>query len=137
MNSREHQEFFSDLYDGHLAPERTREMESHLAACPTCRAEYEEFSESLHALREGAVPVPGDPFVHRVVETVRSETERIALFQNTGVRRPTTRRTTAPQRSVWALPAIAASALVAFAIGFVVQKHAGDQVITDLQEQLA
>src|SRR5688572_11558811 len=137
MNCREHQEFFSDLYDGNLPVERRRELESHLATCPECRAEFGEFSSSLHALREGSVPVPGDVFVRRIVDTARSETERIALFQNTGVRRPTTRRSIAPRRPLWAIPAVAAAALGAFALGFLIQKQAGDQEIRDLQEQLA
>ena len=137
MNCREHQEFFSDLYDGNLTPDRRRELEAHLASCPECRAEYGEFSESLHALREGAVPVPGEPFVRKVVETVRGETERIALFQNTGMRRPTTRRATAVRRATWAFPAMAASALVAFTAGILIQKQATDQEIRDLQHQVA
>src|SRR5687767_4103286 len=137
MNCRERQEFFSDLYDGHLSAERRRDLEAHLATCAECRAEYEEFSSSLHALREGAVPVIGEGFVRRIVDTARSETERIALFQNTGVRRPTTRRLTAPKRAVWAVPAVAATALVAFAIGFLVQKQAADREIKDLQDQIA
>jgi hypothetical protein len=134
MNCREHQEFFSDLYDGNLPPDRRRELESHLASCPECRAEYGELSESLHALREGAVPVPGDPFVHRVVETVRSETERIALFQNTGVRRPTTRGRRRPG-GLWALPAIAARRW-SRSRSASRPETAGDQVISDLLEQL-
>ena len=137
MNCREHQEFFSDLYDGNLSPERRRELEAHLAECAECRTEYEEFSSSLHALREGNVPVPGDTFVRRIVDTARSETERIALFQNTGVRRPTTRRTVAPRRPLWAIPAVAAAALAAFALGFLVQKQAADQEIRELQEQIS
>src|SRR4026209_249955 len=106
MNCREHQEFFSDLYDGNLPPERRRELEAHLASCAVCRAEFEEFSSSLHALREGNVPVPGDTFVRRIAATARSETERIALYQNAGVRRPTTRRMTASRRPLWAIPAV-------------------------------
>ncbi|HEU4339221.1 MAG TPA: zf-HC2 domain-containing protein, partial [Planctomycetota bacterium] len=137
MNCREHQEFFSDLYDGNLPAERRRELEAHLAACAECRGEYGEFSSSLHALREGAVPVPGDTFVRAIVDTARSETERIALFQNTGVRRPTTRRTVSPRRPLWAIPAVAAAALGAFALGFLVQKQAADQEIKDLQDQIA
>ncbi|HZL73401.1 MAG TPA: DUF6569 family protein [Planctomycetota bacterium] len=137
MNCREHQEFFSDLYDGNLAPDRRRDLEAHLASCAECRAAYGDLSESLHALREGSSPVPGEPFVRNIVETVRSETERIALFQNTGMRRPTTRRTVSTRRAAWALPAVAAAALIAFAIGFLVQKQAADQEIRDLQEQIA
>lgn len=137
MNCREHQEFFSDLYDGNLPGDRRRDLESHLSACADCRAEYEVFSTSLHALREAAVPAPGDAFVRRVVDSARGESERQVLFQNTGMRRPTTRRTTAPRRAMWAVPALAASALIAFALGFMIQKHSADQRIQDLQDLLA
>ena len=137
MNCREHQEFFSDLYDGNLSADRRRELEAHLASCPECRAAYGDLSESLHALREGSAPIPGEPFVRNIVETVRSETERIALYQNTGMKRPTTRRTVAPRRAAWALPAIAAAALVAFAGGFLIEKQAADQEIRLLQEQIS
>lgn len=132
MNCRERQEFFSDLYDGDLPPDRRRDLESHLSACAECRSEYEIFSASLHALRESVAPVPGEAFVRRVVESARGETERQALFQNTGLRRPTTRRMTAPRRALWTFPAIAASALVAFALGFFVQKHAADRDMEEL-----
>jgi hypothetical protein len=137
MNCRERQEFFSDLYDGNLPGDRRGDLESHLSSCGDCRSEYEVFSSSLHALREAPQAAPGEAFVRKVVESARGETERQALFQNTGLRRPTTRRHTSPRRAVWAVPAIAAAALVAFAVGFFVQKQASDRRIDELQQALA
>ena len=137
MNCRERQEFFSDLYDGQLPADRRRDLEAHLGSCADCRPEYEVFSASLHALRESRGHVPGEGFTRRVLEAARGERERQALFQNTGIRRPTTRRMAAPRTAAWALPAVAASLVAAFGLGFLVQKRAADQQIQGLNEVLA
>jgi len=138
MNCREHQEFFSDLYDGNLPADRGRELEAHLAGCADCRGEYEAFSASLKALQEAGERAVPEAFVRRVMDTARAESERQVLYQNTGMRRPSTRRFVVPRpRALWAIPALAASALVAFAVGYFIQKQAADRAIDDLKEQLA
>jgi len=137
MNCREHQEFFSDLYDGNLPADRGRELEAHLSGCDDCRGEYEAFSASLKALQEAGERAVPEAFVRRVMDTARAESERQVLYQNTGMRRPSTRRMVVPKRAVWAIPAIAAAALVAFAVGYFIQKQAADRAIEQLKNDLA
>jgi len=129
MNCREYQEFFSDLFDGELPPDRKADLERHLGSCAPCGAEYASFTDALQALQGAAARPAGEGFVSGVIEAAQQEAERQALYQHTGMRRPSTRRLVAPRRMAWAIPALAASALAAFAVGFFIQKQAGDRAI--------
>jgi anti-sigma factor RsiW len=53
MQDERHEAFeadFSDYFERTLPPARQREVETHLEACATCRAEYDRFKETLGAL---------------------------------------------------------------------------------------
>jgi hypothetical protein len=137
MNCREYQEFFSDLFDGELPPDRRADLEGHLVSCAPCRAEYASFTDSLQALQGAAARPAGEGFAGRVMDAAQQEAERHVLFQHTGLRRPSTRRLVAPRRVAWTVPALAASALAAFAVGFFIQKQAADREIRDLEARIS
>jgi anti-sigma factor RsiW len=100
-----HEQLFSDFYDGSLGEERRREVESHLMACAGCRADYAVLQRSLRALAaKGPVSAPlGFELMAR----------RAAASQEAAQLKPS-----------FAPAAVAAAVVVAFAIGYLIQRSA-------------
>ncbi len=97
-----YEQLFSDHYDGSLAEERRREFQAHLMACAGCRADYAAFTRSLRALSaKGPVSAPfGFELVAR-------------------------RAAAPPVKTPSLMPvAIAASVVLAFTIGYLIQRAA-------------
>lgn len=68
-------ELLSRQLDEPLSPEEERELEEHLAACPSCRKDREELAQMKEALQNlEEVPAPAD-FTRRVMEQVRAEAQ--------------------------------------------------------------
>lgn len=57
MNSCEHAQLVHSYYDGELAPERVKFVESHLPQCEACQHELAALRQATTALRFGARPV--------------------------------------------------------------------------------
>lgn len=74
-------EQLSARLDGELSPEEERELEAHLAVCPSCRAlakQLEALDAGLQALEE--VPAP-EGFARGVMEQLAREKKVVPLFR--------------------------------------------------------
>ena len=117
-------ELLSRQLDEPLSPEEERELEEHLAACPSCRKEQEELAQMKEALQDlEEVPAPAD-FTQRVMEQVGAESQEKPKVI------PLRRR---PQ--VRALVGLAACALLCIGIYRVLPQgsHVSDSMVTASQ----
>lgn len=117
-------ELLSRQLDESLSPQEERELEEHLAACPSCRKEQEELAQMKEALRDlEEVPAPAD-FTQRVMEQIRAESQEKPKVV------PLRRR---PQ--VRALVGLAACALLCIGIYRVLPQgsHVSDSMVTTSQ----
>lgn len=110
MNCRKCERKLSDLMDGRLSGEAARDLEAHLADCPSCRAYRMRLERLQRGAASGHPPVPDggwDGFSARV----RARLESAAAAERPSpARRP-------GWRLVWvAAPAAAAAALIGFLI---------------------
>jgi len=58
MRCEQCREQFSDLYDGELSPSEAELVRGHIASCPHCTAEYEQFAAAVAAMRSLDTVVP-------------------------------------------------------------------------------
>jgi anti-sigma factor RsiW len=83
MNRERHVlELLSDYIDGCLSPLTARRVEAHLAACPSCAAELEQWRAVLRLVsRHAAVPCPidcADAVLQRIEAATAPQTARAA-----------------------------------------------------------
>lgn len=117
-------ELLSRQLDESLSPQEERELEEHLAACPSCRKKQEELAQMKEALQNlEEVPAPAD-FTQRVMDQVLAESQEKPKVI------PLRRR---PQ--VRALVGLAACALLCIGIYRVLPQgsHVNDSMVTASQ----
>jgi anti-sigma factor RsiW len=88
--------------DGELDLVRHLDIEQHLSGCPTCAAAYENLRSLQAALRDGGYRFSPPPDLRRRLETA---------LRNSDESRP-------PRRQLWGWLALAAAAMVLFALWF-------------------
>jgi anti-sigma factor RsiW len=96
------------LVNGTLEPQATRWLRTHLEACESCRADFEEqrqVYEAMHA--EGPLLFAAEPSFHKLLSRIRSGREEPLSARSRGIGRGG-RRQSAP----WELPPARAGALV-------------------------
>jgi anti-sigma factor RsiW len=120
----------ADAAEGLLDPDRAALVESHLAGCAECRANWEALREVTATLRADVSPPMPDAVAHRLSGVVAVESAQRAVVPATGRTgasssawrpRPTLGTFGAdldkPHKSRWAVPALAAAAAAAV-VGF-------------------
>ena len=71
----------SESIDGQLSPAEEAALESHLAACPACRAFAEELRRAVEACRGLPRPCVGDECLKRAAAAARAELLRRGLLR--------------------------------------------------------
>lgn len=129
MSCQVTQERFSDYYDGGLSSTERSRLEDHLKTCSTCRVEYEHYSTSLKVLNETRPLETTQVFMTNLKAAAQAHLERKELFLRT---EPAPR----PPAPSWVPYALAASAVVAFLAGYVIQSQALQREISGLRRDL-
>ena len=121
----------ADAAEGLLDPDRAAFVESHLAGCAECQANWDALREVTATLRADVSPPMPDAVAHRLSEVVAAESAHRAVVPATGrgnspsssawQPRPTLGTFGAdldkPRKSRWVVPALAAAAAAAL-VGF-------------------
>ncbi len=74
MQCEQCREQFSDLYEGRLSSPAAEEARQHLASCPRCNSEYEEFAATVGAVRALDTVMPPA----HLLDCMSAELDRIA-----------------------------------------------------------
>lgn len=79
MNCEKALDLFSDFFDGRLNQGLQEALERHLAACPSCQAEYEQFGSVVGAIAFPVPPAPPEDLHERIARRLdRIDWERHA-----------------------------------------------------------
>lgn len=81
MNHEAMKEKVFALHDGELALEERGEVESHLAACASCRGDLAAWKESAALFFRAPSVTPSEAFVRAVMEKVEGLPVRESLFE--------------------------------------------------------
>ncbi|HTN42655.1 MAG TPA: zf-HC2 domain-containing protein [Nitrospiria bacterium] len=81
MTCEQVQEILSDYLEGSLDPETSGLVQTHLASCPDCRAEFRELAEAKRAVAGLPLIEPPPGFSRMVMVRIREEAERPSVWK--------------------------------------------------------
>jgi hypothetical protein len=116
VNCDQIRELASEALDGSLTGSCASRFETHVDACPPCRAFLAEIKESLLLLEELPAIEVGDDFDRAVWSRIREEEVRVGWWESWGRRVSAFRESMSPTFARWSPVAVAAGAMTVFAV---------------------